>query len=269
MAHLKPSFRSATVPSQVEHVVPKDTYSVTSYRFADPAAAWPSLKTAVSSQVDALSTVIFSSLLKSSLLSYGIDEPEIFLKAVAGELLTLRLDESGENSLLIAGVNDRAALRQMLTRKMSVKPGSQVEPESEIFEDSSGELAASLSQNFVVLGPPLEVRRYLEAGVTGGDRLDSETLKRMGFFATQGAANVVTYTNDESRVRRFFATLVSTSGGPAPLSTNIDAALSALPYSVTETALGDKGIERTTRSPLGQFSTLLPLLIPEQPSPIK
>jgi hypothetical protein len=269
VAHLKPSFRFASVPSEVEHVVPKDTYSVTSYRFADPAAAWLSLKTAVSSQVDALSTVIFSSLLKSSLLSYGIDEPEIFLKAVAGELLTLRLDENAENSLLIAGVSDRGALRQMLTRKMSVKPGSQVEPESEIFEDSTGEFAASLSQNFVVLGAPVELRRYLAAGGTSGNRLDAERLKRMRFFATLGSASVVTYTNDASRVRRFFATLISTRGEPAPPSTNIDSGLSGLPYSVTETALGDNGIERTTRSPLGQFSALLPLLIPEQPSPIK
>ncbi len=269
LAHLKTSFRPASVESQLESVVPKNAYSVTSYRFADPAAAWLSLRSAVSSQVDALSAVIFSSLLKSSLLSYGIDEPEMFLKAVGDELVTLRLDETAERSILIAGVRDRAALEQMLSRKMSVKSKSEGGPLTLIFEDSSGDLAAGLSQDSVVLGPPLEVREYLETRGTSNALMDPESLKRMRFLATPGPANVVTYTNDESRVRSFFATLVSAKGGPAPAATNIDAAISGLPYSVTESTLGGQGFERTTRSPLGQFSTLLPLLIPEQPSPIK
>jgi hypothetical protein len=42
-----------------------------------------------------------------------------------------------------------------------------------------------------------------------------------------------------------------------------------LPYSATETTLGELGFERVTKSPLGQFSTLLPLLIPEKSSLVK
>ena len=68
------------INSQIQEVLPNDVYSVTSYNFANLAAAWISLKTAVSSQVDALSAIVFSSLLKSALLSYGIDDPESFLR---------------------------------------------------------------------------------------------------------------------------------------------------------------------------------------------
>jgi hypothetical protein len=268
LAHLKPNFRPTNVASKFESVVPRDAYSVTSYRFADPSAAWLSLKTAVSSQVDALSAAIFSALLKSSLLSYGIDEPETFLGAVEGELLTLRLDESVEHSILVAKVRNRSVLREMLIRKMSIKARPDSENSAEIFEDSAGDLGASLSPEFIVLGAPVEVRHYIEAAGTSAAGLDPERLKQMRFFAGSSSANVVTYTNDESRVRSFFATLIAAKGATAKAS-SLEGAFAVLPYSVTETTLDSNGLERTTRSPLGQFSSLLPLLIPEQASPIK
>src|SRR5882672_1973939 len=110
VVRLKPNFESIGSAPRLERVLPEDFYSVTSYRFAAPAASWQGLKSAVSSQVDILSTIIFSSLLKSALLSYGIEDPETFLGVVNGELLTVRLDESADRSLLIAGVKHRAAL---------------------------------------------------------------------------------------------------------------------------------------------------------------
>lgn len=270
VARLKPNFGSTGIASQMQRVVPNDVYSVTSYKFADPATAWQSLKTAVSSQVDALSTIVFSSLLKSALLSYGIDDPETFLGAVDGELLTLRLDENAERSILIAGVRDRAILREMLTKKMSLNPRSNGEQSAEIFEDSAGDLAAGLTNEFVVLGGPTDVRRYAETRGAAAAVLSAEKLKKMTFFSSpSSAANVVTYTDDEGRVHSFFATIIAAKGAPAVASTRIEDAIAGLPYSVTETTLGDDGLERTTRSPLGQFSTLLPLLIPEQPGLIK
>src|SRR6185295_19233717 len=121
IARLKPTFVANNVNSQIQGLLPNDVYSVTSYNFANPAAAWISLKTAVSSQVDALSAIVFSSLLKSTLLSYGIDDPESFLGAVEGELLTIRLDATEDRSMLIAGVHNRASLHQFLLRGISVK----------------------------------------------------------------------------------------------------------------------------------------------------
>lgn len=270
VARLKPNFGSTGITSQMQRLVPNDVYSVTSYRFAEPAAAWQSLKTAVSSQVDALSTIVISTLLKSALLSFGIDDPETFLEAVDGELLTLRLDENAERSILVAGVRDRAILREMITKKMSLSPRFDGEQHVEMFEDSAGDFAVSLTNEFVVLGAPADVRRYAETRGASAAKLSAENLKKMSFFSSSlSAANVVTYTNDEGRVRSFFVTLLAAKGAPAVASTRIEDAIAGLPYSVTETTLGSGGLERTTRSPLGQFSTLLPLLFPEQPGPIK
>ena len=270
VAHLKTTFGSSNVNSQMAALVPNDVYSVTSYRFTNPAAAWLSLKTAVSSQVDALSAIVFSSLLKSALLSYGIDDPETFLGAVAGELLTLRLDENADRSLLVAPIRDRVALRQLIARKMSVRARPAGAADNELFEDPAGEFAATLSGKFIVMGSPDDVRRYSETREPGATRMSEDNLRKLRAFSDPAAAvNIVTYTNDRDRIRSFMAAIIPTKGRPPGSSEQFEATIATLPYSVTETSLGERGIERTTRSPLGQFSTLLPLLFPERPGPPK
>ena len=259
---LKPTFVSV---SNNSHVALPNVYSVTNYNFTNPAATWQALKTAVSSQVDALSTILFSSILKSALLSYGIDQPEAFLAAVGGEILTVRLDENSERSILIARVRDRPSLRQLFLRMMKTSPRQPGVNNTEFFEDMEQELAVSLGDEFVVSGPMIDVRRYLDFTATG-TTMDSESRRRMTFFASSPkAANVVTYTNDSDRVRRFGSTMFASKDAGAVSSESMEAAISLLPYSVTETTLGVRGIERINRSPLGQFSSIVPLLFPEKP----
>jgi hypothetical protein len=263
IARLTPAFAANNIHSQIEKTLPDNVYSVTSYNLANPAAAWVSLKTAVSSEVDALSTIVFSSLLKSALLSYGIDDPELFLSAVKGEILTIRLDESAERSMLIAGVRDRAALRQLLLKGMSVNLKD--DQKLEIFEDQHGDFAASLSDEFIVIGSPADVRHYSSLRAAAKP-MSAETIRKMTFFRSSPASGtVVTYTDDGDRVRNFISAILLAKDGPTQTPERLDEAIATLPYSSTETTLGERGLERTTRSPLGQFSTLVPLLFPQQP----
>lgn len=266
VARLKPNFATATdISSQLQRTLPRDVYSLTSYRFANPGATWQGLKAAVSSQVDVLSAIVFSSFLKSALLSYGIDDPETFLGAIAGELLTVRLDENAERAILIAGVRDRNTLHELLKKNMQPKRGDPA-GRAETFEDSEGEFAASFIDDFIVIGSPTDVRSYVEARRPNAPLLTEEDLKEMNFFLpSASSANVFTYTKDSDRVRSFISTIMAARGTAPVAPGRIEEALANLPYSVTETALLDSGIERTTRSPLGQFSTLLPLIVPEKP----
>jgi hypothetical protein len=198
------------------------------------------------------------------LLSYGIDDPESFLGAVEGELLTIRLDESEERSMLMAGVHNRAALHEFLSRGMSVKSRN-AGGKLEIYEDQSGDFAAALNDDFIVIGSPADVRRYY-ALRDGASLMSAETMKRMTFFlSSPTSGNVVTYTNDGDRVRSFISAIISAKDGGTLTPGGMDEAIATLPYSSTETTLGERGIERTTRSPLGQFSTLVPLLFPQPP----
>jgi len=202
------------------------------------------------------------------LLSYGIAEPETFLGAVEGEVLTVRMDDNDERSVLIAAVHDRPTLRKLVMKTMSVRPQSSAGG-TEVFADSEGELSVSLSDDLIVMGSSADVHRYSEARAAGTTSMTADSLRRITFFGSPtGSPNIATYTNDADRIRSFFVT-VMTSKSSIATPERIDESIGKLPYSVTETTLDDHGIVRTTRSPLGQFSTLLPLLLPQQPGPAK
>src|SRR6267378_165047 len=154
VSRLKPDFARTTTSTQTQPPWPNDVHSVTHYKFENPAGVWRDLKTAASSQMDVLSAIVFSSLLKAALLSYGIDEPEKFLGAVNGDLLTLRLDQNGERTMVIAGVRDRESLRELVKKRMGLNSRSDRVSDAEMWQDAKGELAVSLSKDFIVLGSP-------------------------------------------------------------------------------------------------------------------
>lgn len=262
IARLKQDFTPAQRSSQIQRLVPDDTYSVTYYKFENPAGTWQDLKGTVASQLDVLSAILFSSLLKAALVPYGIDEPEKFLEAATTELVTLRLDQ-GERSMLIAGVRDRESLRELVRKKMAMNSRKVGAGEIEIFEDTQNEMAAAFVEDFVVMGSTIDVRRFIETARAKA-ALSGERSQRMTFFVPLSSkANITTYTDDSERVRSFISAIVAANSGRTEPSVRIEQLIGGLPYSATETTLGAQGIERTTRSPLGQFSTLLPLLFPE------
>jgi hypothetical protein len=264
VARLKSNFTRTRTDHQ-DHHFPEKAYSVTYYNFEDPAAVWQDLKGAASSHMDMLSAVFFSSLLKSALLSYGIEEPERFLGAVKGELLTVRLDQSGERTMLIAGVGDEESLRELIKKRVGLNLRSNRTGDVEILEDSKGEWAARLSKDLVVMGPPADVRGYSENLTT--TKNDKDERKITFFVPLSSPASIVTYTDDSDRIASFVSAVLAAKGsrsvGP------FESMVAKLPYSATETILGDRGFERVTKSPLGQFATLLPLVIPAKSTETK
>lgn len=258
---LKPFFTGGKLSNEMLQILPADVHSVTYYKFENPATAWRGLKSSVSSQVDALSAVFFSSVFNSSLGSYGIDAPEQFLETVGPAVATLRLDQNAERSLLIARVTDPAKLRGVLNKTLKAKVLGE-EGQLEILEDSRGEFSAGFVNGFIVMGSPADVRRYAGAK-TANTPLDGSKQAKLTFFvAFTSHANIVTYADDIDRVRSFVSAIRAAKGAPTIATARVDEMLNALPYAATETSLGGRGLERTTFSPLGQFSTLLPLLIP-------
>lgn len=270
VARLKPDFSRAGNITQISRRLPDHVHSVTYYKFGNPVAAWQNLKGSASSQMDVLSSVVFASLLKSALLSYGIDEPEIFLATVRGELLTLRLGQSGERTMLIAGVRDEEALRTIVKNRLGINLRSDRVGDVEILEDSKGTLAVTLNKDFVVFGSPSDVRSYFEGAKPNGKTIKDEHLPRMTFFVpASSSANIVTYTDDSDRIGSFINAILAAKGVQSLESGQIERMVAELPYSATETTLGERGFDRVTKSPLGQFSTLLPLLIPDKPHPTR
>jgi hypothetical protein len=264
-ARLKPDFTRVGNTTLIHRRLPDHVHSVTYYKFVNPGAVWQDLKGAASSKMDVLSSVVFASLLKSALFSYGIDEPEAFLGAVNGEILTLRLGQSGERTMMIAGVRDEEALLRIVKNRLAVNLRSDSSGDAKIIEDSKGTLAASVNKEFIVLGAPSDVRRYVEDVKLNGITMRDDHLSRISFYVpTSSSANIVTYTDDSDRAGSFISAILAAKNVQSFDSAQIDSMIAELPYSATETTLGDRGFERVTKSPLGQFSTLLPLLVPDK-----
>jgi len=271
VARLDPVFTSNNVSREVEQFLSHNVSSITFYRFEDPLKAWQSLRSSISSQIDALSAVFFTSVLNSSLSSYGIEDPESFLSVVGAEIITFRIDPNADRSLLVARVDDEKKLRELLAKTMRVRPTTSQVNQMEIFENSEGESGAGFVKGFVVLGPPSEVLQYAQLLKNAVPASDPNKIKRLTFFAPlTSSATILTYADDSDRVRSFFLSAQAAQNLPPLQRNRFDLLLSQLPFAATETSLGERGIERTTVSPMGQFSTLLPLLVPPervQPTP--
>ncbi len=257
VARLRESFSCQQPDPASRIVLPENFSSVTFYQFQNPTTAWQGLKTSVSSQVDALSAILFSTLLKSALLPYGINEPDKFLSLLDGPVLTARLDPDAPSSLLVAKLRDQAAMRELLTKGMGFEKIAAT-PKAEAFRSSDNEFAAHFVNGLIVIGSQPEVARYVEQAPAG----PSSTSPRTLLTPLSNAACVLTYANDTDRVRTFVSSIVMARGAPARWSDQTERFLMQLPYSATETTVEEHGIDRITRSALGQFSTLLPLVLP-------
>lgn len=265
VSRLQQFFRPTNTPIGVFEMLPTDVHSVTVYRFDNPAATWQTIETALSSQLDTLSAMVVSSLLRSSLTPYGIADPERFLNLVGPEVSTVRLMPDTERSTLVAQVRDEASLRQLILGPGERNLKRTSVGEAELIEIPGKMIAVSFHKAWVLIGPPADVKFHLQLAT--GNRTTPERIEKLEHFLPRSnSASVVTYTRESDRVTRFVQAISRASGGPTAARESIELSrkIEQLPYSATETTLNDRGLERITRSSFGQFATLVPLLFPEQ-----
>jgi hypothetical protein len=269
VARLQPAFETSQRDENIWKLVPESFESLTIYRSREPLAAWTSLNTAVSFQLDALPAVLFGSLLKSSLLVYGIDNPKEALAALSPPLLTMKPAAGAEGSVLIARVIDEARLRKALQQQTDDGPNPQLLEGLQSEPDPANEFAAVFADGYVLLGktenmrPSLVELRKQQAAAT-------EARRNVQDSARANTAAIVTYANDEVRLTSFISTLLMLQG--RSLSSEeigkLQSTFGDSSFAETETRLSASGIERKTRSAFGQFSTLIALLDPDPSNPV-
>ena len=267
VAQLTPTFTSSGQQRpKAWGLLPSDTYSVTNYNFDDPARAWDALRTTLSSQVDVLTAVVVNEFSKVALVPYGVDEPEVFLRAIKPELVTARLDSTSERAVVIARVANETTLKQFVERRFRSRSGNQKLDKDNLVVSADGQLSATFVEGYFLLGSPEDLRHCLAARARQAT-LDSspENLSRVSHYAGSDEKYppaVVTYSHDNERVRAFVSTIRAFRDSRSSVVVPTDAArsLSGLPYSEVETRLVGDGFERRTRSPLGLFSTLVSFL---------
>ena len=260
VSRLQPAFETAERDASFWKLVPEGFQSLTIYRNKAPAVAWNSLDTAVSFKLDALPAVLFGSLLKASLSVYGIENPKEVLPALSPPLLTLKPSQVAEGTILVARVSDEERLRRLLAQEVFTGSKGQILDGLASNPDTGKEFAAVFADGYVLLGKTENMRASLTAlRQNAGDKQDLQQ------SAEQSSAPIVTYANDEARLNNFISTLLMIQG--RRLSSDEVAklrdTLRRAGFASTETRLNAFGIERTTRSGFGQFSTFVGLLQPD------
>ena len=246
---MRPLFQPSSAHSDLT-LVPADVHSLTVYRFPDPAQTWRGLLTTLSSRLDTLSAILMVSVLKSALLPYGINDPEKFLQFTGPEIMTARLKADSSGSILIAKVRDETQLRELLKNSTTV-------PDN---DGSERRLTVHFQNGYVLMGAEEDVQRCSEAA-----KAQSSDAK-LSYFGSSDpiSANIMTYSKDTSRIRNFIAGLVRAQGKSTVSDpTKWEQTIGQFPYAMTQTSLGETGLDRKTRSAFGQFSALVPLLFPE------
>ena len=269
---LQPAFEIAEPDIGVWAMVPDDFESLTIYDSKEPEAAWSSLNSAVSFKLDAVPAVLFGSILKSGLSSYGINDPRGILENVVPPVLTLKLARPFEGSVFLARVGDKARTRELFVNGIFKENSGQVLEGIKSEPDPQKEFSAVFVDEYLLLGKTESMRSLLTT-LRGNQEARDRTLSGKAVptikekvslsnsFGKKSAA-IRTYSNDEARLKNFISTLLTIQGrrlSNDEIGSLQDAVLDSL-LSYTETRLNASGIERTTRSQFGQFGTLVSLL---------
>jgi hypothetical protein len=255
VSRLQPAFAESAPDEGFWSFVPEGFQSLTIYRNQAPATAWSSLSSAVAFKLDAVPAALFGTLLKSSLSVYGISNPKEALTALNPPLLTLKPSEGAAEAIHVARVNDQERLKQSLA-DVEVLNGLESNP------DPKKEFTALFVNDYVLLGKTENVRASLVAIKQGVDADPKKYYNYLTQSSNDKPGVIMTFTNDEERVRNFIATLVQLQGrklSPQELA-SLQNVVRAGGIAATETKLNAFGIERRTRSAFGQFSTLTSLL---------
>jgi hypothetical protein len=257
VSRLQPAFETAERDQDFWKLVPEGFQSLTIYRNKAPATAWTSLNSAVAFKLDALPAVLFGSLLRSSLSVYGLNDPKEALAALSPPLLTLKPSPSTDGSILVARVSDEARMRRTLTQEF-VKDNKGVILEGLAAKvDPEKEFAAVFVDGYVLLGKTENMR----AGLLALQQKAAD-VKDLQHSAQESSAPILTYANDEARLNSFILTLLKLQGRrlSSDETATLQNTLRTAGLSSTETRLNAFGIERTTHSAFGQFSTFSSLL---------
>ncbi|HSE33246.1 MAG TPA: hypothetical protein VLA93_16860 [Pyrinomonadaceae bacterium] len=256
LPRIEPAFATTAAGDDVWKQIPSEVESFTLYQTRDPLNALNALNSAVSYKLDALSAVMVSSLLRSSLGVYGVENPSQVLPLLSAPLVTVRAKPTDESSVLIARVTDPSRLRAIL-ESQKVEGGIRiVDLNKGRSNEGSAAFLAVMSDGYVVMGKAESVDSWFSA------TRSQTTRSQPGWFGSGDNAVTITYANDAARLSSFVSTIFLLRGRRLTDNEMVSVmdATKDLGFAITESRVNAQGIERTTRSPFGQISTLMSLL---------
>lgn len=213
------------------------------YNLKDPQVAWRSVLLTAQKQIDPLAGKVLGGFSGVFFEPYGIRDPEMFLSAISGSILTAKIDEEGEKPVVIASLKDAEKAKKALAADL--KPNKQATDETgiEVWKTGDGDIAAAFVGNKIIAGEAGAVMDCLKARAGGNTFNKSPSLVSL---LTVNAASA-TLGGDKS-VAASLAEMLSEK--------NSDNAHAGSIY-VTETRFTRSGIERRTVSDFGLIGSII------------
>jgi hypothetical protein len=257
---LQPAFDPGAFDEQLFNLVPSSIQSLTIYRARQPAAAWTALNNAVASKVGALPAVLFGTILKSGLMSYGISQPSEVLDTLEPPILTFRPSDKTESSVLVAKLKEKESFRKLMDQAFKSSSGQIIEGLN-AEPSAEKEFTAILNDQYVIVGKTDGVKECLSA-LRSHSVLTAQHKSPLKPVEFDNAAPILSYADDELRLNTFLTTVLLLKQKSLTQSEeqNLREKLKPFAFALTETSLNETGIERKTESSFGQFSTLMSLL---------
>jgi hypothetical protein len=242
-------------------LLPVETHSLTRYDLNNPPLALRELVTSLSLSLDAVTASAIPVVLNTTFRSYGIEDADKFLNAIGQDILTARLDENDNSTVVIVSVKDETALKSIVHQKLGTQ-----NPTSERINETTMLLstepkrgAASFVNGFLIMGNTESVRRCLRAfSKREGLQTNVAFNNSKTLVANSLSASAITFTDDDVSTRSLVMlfTTFNFSREKNPDLVRLEKAMKDLPYSITETRFIETGIERKTFSAFGQFGNL-------------
>jgi hypothetical protein len=213
---LQPAFETAPHEEDFWKLIPNSYQSLTIYRSRDPLSAWTSLDAAVALKLDTVSSVIFGSLLRSGLSVYGVDDPKALLTSLKAPVVTFKPAAYNDGSVMLARITDEAKLRTTLRTETFKERNGQILETLEIDPSDKFEFTAVIVDGYLLVGKTDNVRTCVLA-LRNKQSVSSTSLPKQ----PDSSATIVTYSNDEARVKNFIAVIAQIKGPPLnPLSSH-------------------------------------------------
>ena len=147
--------------------IPTDAVAVTRYDLKDPQIAWRSVLLTAQKKTDAISGNLIAGFSSSLFEPYGIEQPEEFLSAVDGRILTIRFDPEGEEVVGVATVKDLEKAKRSMMKEFSFSKPSENVNGADLWKSGDSELAFASLNGRIVFGNAEGVARCLAAFGSG------------------------------------------------------------------------------------------------------
>jgi hypothetical protein len=224
---------------QSAQFLPTEVNSFTRYNLQNPQIAWRSVLLTASRPLDAVSGKILAEASGSFFEPYGVADIESFLSAVGSEIVTVRFDEEGDESAVIAEIKDAEKLKKSLTNEINFK--AQTAPN--LWQSADKTLSAVIVENRLILGETESVLKCLQAKESGQNFTKNEYFQRF----TNSYAVTVTFAKDSETAEK----LVEVLSQPKEENKKLTG------FYLTETRFDASGIERKTVSDFGLIGTII------------